>query len=118
MMIKKYADFVFVYLAMSAFFALLALALFYPYHPVTFVGGIFWYFGVLPILMIGEGIGSIFINYKVGKFINKDTSSTSIGRIGYGVLVTIIILIIFGVFVFLIGEGLNPFLEKNFSNEW
>ena len=117
-MVKKYAEKVFLYLTISAFLALFSLALLYPYHPVTLLGGLFWSFAVLPIWMIGEGVGSIFINDKIGKFINNDTSSISIGRIGYGLLVMIILLIIFGFFINVIGDGLNHFFENNFSKKW
>lgn len=117
-MIKRLAGVAICYLGMSAFLALLALALFYPHHPVTFVGGIFWFFAALPIWMIGEGIGLVLMNEKISRFINRDTSTTSIGRIGYGLIVALVLCTIYGLFIYLLGEGLGPFFEKNFSNEW
>ena len=69
MKVREYSEIVFTYFVMSAFFALLALGLLYPCHPSTIAGSVFWLFAVLPVWMIGEGIGSIFINDKVGKFI-------------------------------------------------
>lgn len=103
---------------MSAFFSLLALALLYPIHPVTVAGSIFWFLAVLPIYIIGEGITSLFVNEKVGRFINKNTSKTSVGRIGYGVLVMCVFLLIFGLFASVVGEGFSPFFENNFSDTW
>ena len=82
------------YMAMSFIISLLALALLYPLHPVSVVGTMIWFFAALPICLVGEGVGSLIFGDKVGKFINKNTSKTSIGRIGYGVLVMSVFLLI------------------------
>jgi len=52
MKIRKYSKIIFFYLAINTFFALLALAMLYPWHPVTFIGGVFWLFSVLPIWIV------------------------------------------------------------------
>ena len=118
MKVRKYSEIVFLYLAISTFFALLALVILYPWHPVTLVGGFFWLLTVLPIWVIGEGIMSVFVNDRTGKFINKNTSKTSVGRIGYGVLVLCLLILIFGFFSSAVGDEFDGFFEENFSEIW
>ena len=117
-MLRKFVAFLCIYLAINSVFAVFALALLYPFHPVTIAGSITWFLAVLPISILGEWLGGIVFGQQAGKFINRNTSGTSVGRIGYGVLVTVRLCIALGGFLYLLGEGFTAFFEKNFSDDW
>jgi hypothetical protein len=68
--------------------------------------------------MVGEAIGSTVFNRKTGKAINTDTDHVSAGRIGYGVGVTLIFLVIIFAVAGLLDMAWGDFWDANFSRNW
>ena len=115
---RKSIEFIWIYLFVSVFYGLLALLLLFPFHPITATGWIVWFLAALPISMAGEAVGSVVFNKKTGATINPDTERVSVGRIGYGVVVTLTF-IAFLLFVGnLLGAAGGDFWDTNFSSDW
>lgn len=115
---RKTIEFVSIYAIVSILYGLFALLLLFPFHPITAVGWLVWFVAALPLAMAGEAIGSAAFNRKAGKTINPNTESVSVGRIGYGVVVMLIFVVLILFVVGLLGEMSGDFWDTNFSRDW
>ncbi len=115
---RRFIEFIWIYLFVSVFYGLLALLLFFPFHPISATGWGVWFLAALPVSVAGEAVGSAVFNKKTGKAINPDTEGVSVGRIGYGVIVTLIFIAL----ILFVGDVLEAaggdFWDTNFSSDW
>lgn len=115
---RKSVEFIWIYLVVCVLYGLFALLLFFPFHPITTTGWIVWFLAALPVSMAGEAVGAAVFNKKSGETINPDTDHLSAGRIGYGVVVTLILLVVLFVIAGLLDTVWGEFWTANFSSDW
>ena len=115
---RKTIELVSIYAVVSILYGLFALLLLFPFHPVTTIGWLVWFVIALPLAMAGEAIGSAAFNKKTGKAINPNTESVSVGRIGFGVVVTLIFVVLILFVVALFDAAAGDFWDTNFSKDW
>ncbi len=106
------------YLLVSVVFGLLGLLLLYPYHPTTWLGSALWFVGILPLLAAAEGLGGLVFTNKVSRAINPRDDKLSAGRIAYGVLAVLLIVVIVSFGFSLAGAIGGEFWDKHFSDSW
>lgn len=115
---RKSIEFIWIYLVVSVLYGLFALLLFFPFHPVTAMGWIVWFLAALPVSMAGEAVGAAVFSRKNSKTINPDTDHLSARRIGYGVVATLIFLVILFAVVGLLEVAGGDFWDANFARDW
>jgi hypothetical protein len=115
---RRTIEFIWIYLVASVFYGLFALMLAFPFHPVTVLGWFLWFLAALPVAMVGEAIGSITFNARIGKAIDPDTDRVSAGRVAYGVVAALLLMSMLLTIVWLLDLAWGDFWDSNFSSNW
>lgn len=103
------------YLVASIFVSLFLLLIAYPLHPTTKIGMLVWYLVSAPIWLTLEAVGAVLFSEKISNKINNNTNKLSIGRISYGVIVSLLSLGMMFMIVENTDTSMNSFFENNFS---
>lgn len=114
----KIKELVWVYLLTSVVYGLFALLLLFPFHPISLAGWSMWFAATLPIVLIGEAVGSALFNNRTGVAIDDDTDHVSMTRIAYGVFVAMSLMLI----VLFVASEFDlmsaAFWDRHFSRNW
>jgi len=114
----KITELFWVYLLTSVVYGLFALLLLFPFHPISLAGWSMWFAATLPIVLIGEALGSALFNNRTGVAIDDDTDHVSMTRIAYGVFVAMSLMLI----VLFVASEFDlmsaAFWDRHFSRNW
>jgi len=115
---NKIKELLWVYLLASVVYGVFALLLLFPVHPISLAGWGMWFAATLPVVLIGEFVGSALFNNRTGVAIDADTDHVSTTRIAYGVFVAILLMV---VVLFLASEFdlmSSAFWDRHISRNW
>ena len=114
----KIKELLWVYLLASVVYGLFALLLLFPIHPISLTGWGLWFAATLPIVLVGEAVGSALFNNRTGVAIDDDTDHVSMTRIAYGVFVAMSLMVI----ILFVASEFNlvsdAFWDRHISRNW
>ena len=115
---SRVKELLWVYLLANIMYGLFALLLLFPIHPISLTGWGMWFAATVPIVLIGEFVGSILFNNRTGIAMDPDTDHVSMTRIAYGVFVAIAIMLLV---LFVASEFdflSSAFWDRHISRNW
>jgi hypothetical protein len=114
----KAARFFAYYSIASVLVGAIALVVFYPWHPRTWVGAIVWVLAAIPIWGALESLAGALIRDRIGNWIDPDRARVSGARIAYALVAMIALLAVISLAVLAVGETADTFIERHFSTQW
>ena len=118
MALTKIKELLWVYLLANVVYGLFALLLLFPIHPISLTGWGMWFAATLPVVLVGESIGSALFNNRTGVAIDDVTDHVSMSRIAYGVFVAMSLMLI----VLLVASEFDllsdAFWDRHISRNW
>ena len=115
---SKIKELLWVYLLASIMYGLFALLLLFPVHPISLAGWGMWFAATLPIVLVGEFVGSALFNNRTGIAIESDTDHVSMTRIAYGVFVAIALMLTTLVVATEFDLLSSAFWDRHISRNW